>query len=613
MKGIMNKILKTLILAILLFSTNLVLEGRETSKNKSDSLTMHLKFDNKILQINASYIRRLKKGETLSSSQFVLNPSVKIRNVKANGLRSFKFVAKANRPFPYLFLEFDSFYKHNGRLVVNFEYEIDLQKHNHINSNWIELNTDKLWFPNYGDIDNKFTSKIFIENLPKEYSLISNQDTKIKKIKEGNYKLVNSHPSYEVFILAGENMNLYKYKNDSNIRLKFFAYKGVSKQKLNSMGLKVIKITKFFNKTFGKTKPIRKLVIALRRTPWKELSYQFAQKGVVVTEIHNDYYADLSHEISHQWWSGADFIREPWLNESFANYSMYLVLERFDKTEYERIFSRHQKVSKKNVSPVISPLFSKNSFNAYYIKGAVVLKKLEKVIGEEKMMALLSNRVKKRINSSQLLMDEVESLAGVKIRKSFRDILHGTTQLGNKNVESSDNKIPVGKSVTIDGKAEKNEWADAKFVKIKVKEDWEIKVFFKQDGKNLYFRFSNLKIGENQELYPEVLIDTKNDKSQDWKEDDWWFHTSYSNCEGQGLFNNYKTCKKGTKKGWNGNNFPIMIGGDVEMSISKELIGVKAGDVIGMAFDATDTQKKWFYYPEGGKLQSPKTWKNFKL
>lgn len=182
------------------------------------------------------------------------------------------------------------------------------------------------------------------------------------------------------------------------------------------------------------------------------------------------------------------------------------------------------------------------------------------------------------------------------------------------NVFSQPKKtIPIGTKIIIDGKAEKAEWKDANSVSIKIEKDWTVKIFFKQDSNNLYFRFSNLKKDEKNELYPEVLIDAKNSKSKIWEKNQWWFHTSYSNCEGNGVFNNYKSCKKGEKTGWNGNNFPINIGGDVEISVSKSLISANTGDTIGLAFDVTDTQKKWFVYPANAKLESPETWAKFKL
>lgn len=173
--------------------------------------------------------------------------------------------------------------------------------------------------------------------------------------------------------------------------------------------------------------------------------------------------------------------------------------------------------------------------------------------------------------------------------------------------------IPFGKSVTVDGKIESNEWDKARKVSIKIEKGWKVKIAFKQDENNLYFRFSNLKIEENKELYPEVLIDATNSKTKTWEKNQWWFHASYSNCEGDGVFNNYKSCKKGEKTGWNANNFPLEISGEVEISVSKSHLNLRTGDILGLAFDVTDTDKKWFFYPARAKLESPETWANFKL
>lgn len=178
---------------------------------------------------------------------------------------------------------------------------------------------------------------------------------------------------------------------------------------------------------------------------------------------------------------------------------------------------------------------------------------------------------------------------------------------------STEKIIQQGKPPVIDGKAERAEWLDTKSLIIEVEKGWHVFVRYKQDEQYLYFNFSNLKIAEKKEFYPEVLIDTKNARPAAWGKGQWWFHSSYSNCEGDGIFNNYKSCKKGAKSGWNANNFPIGIGGDIEMSISKAHIGVKTGDKIGLAFDVTDTSKKWLFYPAGAKLDSPATWEAFTL
>jgi hypothetical protein len=169
-------------------------------------------------------------------------------------------------------------------------------------------------------------------------------------------------------------------------------------------------------------------------------------------------------------------------------------------------------------------------------------------------------------------------------------------------------KIPSSNPIKVDGILDHNEWQNAIKNTIVINEGWKIPIYYQQDKNHLYFAFSNLKPNDSTELYPEVLIDSQYDRTLKWDENDWWFHTSYSNCEGKGKYNNYSTCKKGEKEGWVGNNFPISNGGVVEIKISKKLINVTKGATIGLAFNVTDTQKNWYFYPKNAVMETPKTW-----
>lgn len=173
-------------------------------------------------------------------------------------------------------------------------------------------------------------------------------------------------------------------------------------------------------------------------------------------------------------------------------------------------------------------------------------------------------------------------------------------------------QIPHGHTIKIDGVKEA-QWAGGLNYLVTVSDSWTIKITLMQDEQRLYFLFENLKVSESRELYPEVLIDGANDKSAHWDQNDWWFHTSYSNCEGKRKFNNYSSCKVGPKDGWEGNNFPLEIGQVVEIQIEKELLQVSDGDVIGIAFNVTDTQENWYYFPESAYMESPSSWMTLRL
>jgi hypothetical protein len=178
-------------------------------------------------------------------------------------------------------------------------------------------------------------------------------------------------------------------------------------------------------------------------------------------------------------------------------------------------------------------------------------------------------------------------------------------------------RIPSASPVTVDGKVSANEWEDSKFVTLPVAKDWTVHVRFKHDTENLYFEFEGVKRG-TERLFPEILIDPQNRKSASWEPGEWWLHVSNNLCEGNGEPNVYTKdgvfqCSH-TKPGWSGNNPPGADTEVVEVRVSFAKLGLNArtGTEFGIAFDMTDAtgdeKQRWFFWPRGAKLESPKTW-----
>jgi hypothetical protein len=416
-----NCMKKHLTIFILIFVTVTAIISGKNIETASDNLRMNLKFENEILYVNAVY--QTSQADTGNSHYFLLNPGFKINSIRAEGLKDFKITQKEGRPFPFLLLSFDKAINPGQNLEIKFDYEIDLAKTNHIKSDWLELNVDKLWFPKYGDIDTKFTSQIHIENLPADYSFVSYRDSQIRKNPDNSYDLTIKKAVPEVLILAGKKMKLWN-KKDGKINVKMFAYEETPEEKIDSIYQKVLNSIKLLNKAFGQSKPIKDFSVVLRRTTNKELNFQFERDGLIVTGTDFDSYANLSHEIAHYWWNKADFIKEPWLNESFANYSMYLVLEEYDKKTLEVVKTRHQKISEKAPPVAGASLFSKDASNSYYSKGAYLLFQLENKIGRKQMFKLLSSRVSKKLHTTDKFLNELEKIAGKENRVYFEDLLN---------------------------------------------------------------------------------------------------------------------------------------------------------------------------------------------
>jgi len=174
-------------------------------------------------------------------------------------------------------------------------------------------------------------------------------------------------------------------------------------------------------------------------------------------------------------------------------------------------------------------------------------------------------------------------------------------------------EIPFGPPVVIDGAISPGEWEGAGFVQIVIKPGWTVRVFYKHDATNLYFAFEGLKHG-GEERYPEVLIASRQQKSNSWESGDLWFHASYNLCEGNGKYGVYYRdtifqCSL-TKPGWLANLFPLAQNQVVEfqISLSKLNAEIKPENLVRIAFAVTDTRQKWNLWPPGANLQKPNTW-----
>lgn len=383
---------------------------------KRDHLSMDMIFKDSTVFIDARYESVAQVNS--DSIYFILNPGFELDTIRSKGLKSYKLTQKEGVPLPYFLLEFDEIRDPEEGLTVEFKYKINLSEQNHMKSNWIELNADKLWFPNMEKLNNEFTYEVTITDFPGSYRLITHTDAKVAQ--EKNQLVIKKNiPWYEVLILGGKDMKDWSYNNEITL----IGNKHTPDSTFQSMGHKVKKSIELLNSSIGEFDPITTFSVVLRNTTRKELGFQFNRKNLIVTGIDFDDYGNLSHEIAHYWWSKANFISEPWMNESFANYSMYMVLKEFDFEDYQSLVARNRELSKDAIPVGSATLFAADSFNSYYYKGALHLISLEEKIGDEKMNQLLSSCVEKNISTTENFLEELEMLINSEERSFFEELL----------------------------------------------------------------------------------------------------------------------------------------------------------------------------------------------
>ena len=383
---------------------------------KPDHLVMNMTFKDSSIQIDALY-QSISK-EKIDSIYFLLNPGFDLDTINSKGLKSYKIAQKEGVSLPFYLLIFNKSIDKNEPFVVEFKYKIDLIQQNHMKSNWIELNADKLWFPNQHSLNNKLTYEVSISNFPPTYFLITHTDAKVTKNK-GQINISKTTPWYEVLILAGKSMKEWRY--DKNIKI--IGNENIADATIQSIGLKVKNSIDLLNTYFGMADPITSFEVVLRNTQKEELGFQFNRRNLIITGTDFNDYGNLSHEIAHFWWSKANFIEEPWMNESFANYSMYLVLKEYNYEDYKKVIARNRVIAETAIPVSKASLFAADSYNSYYYKGSVLLIKLEERIGPEIMRKLLSSCVEKRIKTTETFLAELENLTNKSDRDFFENLL----------------------------------------------------------------------------------------------------------------------------------------------------------------------------------------------
>ena len=394
----------------------ITLSASSTWAQKSDHLSMNMHFKDSTVFIEAKY--QSVSEVNGDSNYFLLNPGFEIDTIKSKNLMSYRVTQKKGMPLPFYRLEINGVRDTTEMLAVEFKYKINLSEQNHMKSDWIELNADKLWFPNLGAINNELTYEVTITDFPESYYLVTHTDAKVTQGKD-IITIKKDNPWYEVLVLAGKDLKEWEY--DQNITL--IGSQEIADSTFQSIGKKVKNCIDMLNGYFGMSDPINSFKVVLRNTAKDEIGYQYNRRDMIITGTDFNDYGNLSHEIAHYWWSKANFIKEPWMNESFANYSMYLVLREFDSEDYQKLLASNRELSKNAIPVSSASLFATDSYNSYYHKGAIHLIDLEEEIGSELMRQLLSICVEKNINTTENFLQELETLTNKENRNFFEDLL----------------------------------------------------------------------------------------------------------------------------------------------------------------------------------------------
>ncbi len=144
------------------------------------------------------------------------------------------------------------------------------------------------------------------------------------------------------------------------------------------------------------------------------------------------------HEVAHQWWYsvvGNDVLTEPWLDESFANYSVIVYYEGVhgkeaaQKAYQERILSLYEQIRGSNQDGPVGRSIQDFTESeqpcgpVIYGKGAVFLDTLRREVGDETFFAILEEyyrRHKYWVATGEDFLAVAEEVAGQELDQMYR-------------------------------------------------------------------------------------------------------------------------------------------------------------------------------------------------
>ncbi|QIY84014.1 peptidase M1 [Epilithonimonas hominis] len=335
-----------------------------------------------------------------SEFYFNLNKNAKIEKIEINK-KSITYKTENDTDFMPDFKKIiikNNFPK-NFNLEIKYSYPLNKIEHPTFiyNPNWIELSLYTGWFPlNFND--KNYSYKLDFET-PENYEIISSGN--ISKSK--NKTIILNNENYkDIPVILSNKFQIFSAKNES---IKFYGTE-LSKEQIKDIQNTSDNIYNFYEKNFGKSDS-KNLIVAIN--PFAH-PMSYARKGFISLSLKNGFSNSdkktLAHEIGHLWWKNASFgTYEEWLNESFAEFSaLKWMQQKLSPTEFDEFLRKYETAYQKPIK--ISQINPNDDswYSIVYFKCPYILYKLERKIGNEKMIQFLKTTYESRISNTKDLL-----------------------------------------------------------------------------------------------------------------------------------------------------------------------------------------------------------------
>jgi hypothetical protein len=373
--------------------------------------------------INSRVAIELSDPEALSSQSFLLSRSYNVTDASAGPNASIS-VSDTNTPFPGLQrIEISRKPGHTGPIsaVVSYAgplFHAETPPDNEITDRRIELSADSLWYPISTDFNRRFTYRMRIANLPSGLSLVSPDRVTmtgtsaliVRRRPSQDIALSGSAPlnSRAIGDLTISAMDLRRPRTQVYLRNAPFALA-------------------FMERWFGPL-PTGKAVVSIVD---RKSGNGYSRPGyLVVADNGSPFAADdvwgrwgyVAHELSHSWWSSADFTGEDyWLVEGPAEYTALRFIEaQKGRGALEALIER-KRLRAAKAGAILG--HGRPSGDAVYGKAPLLLRDLEAQIGRSKFDPMFARLARRPALTTKDFLDELRRTAGQGVAAQFEDKL----------------------------------------------------------------------------------------------------------------------------------------------------------------------------------------------
>ncbi len=377
------------------------------------------------LKVNVTFQKSVAAGST--TVKFGLNKGLHVISASCEQCSSYSFATTQPAGIPFVrdgaalvfTLRHPLLKDRIIRFHVSYEGKLITSSVNSLKPDWIELAMYSAWFP-LASSEDKFTYDLRV-SLDPAYRLTG--AGKIREAAPGQWRIRQQRETFDINLLASTQL----HNNSICGGVMQLESAGLTpaqeRQIVRGSATTMGRLTQWFGPT---SSPGLTVVFAPRTG-----GGGYSRPGLVCYELRTlgggeeRLLRDLAHEMGHLWWIGAPVTTwEDWLNEGFAEYtSLMVVRDELGDTAFETGIAELKREAQ-GMPPIRG--ISRSSDKAYtvlYMKGALVLYRLEQELGREKFRQYLAKLASTRSRSVDGALDQLEQCCSASAKASVEKML----------------------------------------------------------------------------------------------------------------------------------------------------------------------------------------------